>query len=117
MKRCSALKALRLARKLGQLTEQYFPGHDYKSIQVGHAALSDIGTLPVLGQEINYLNYRSVVGGQPRKPLETASFVMKDEHIFAKYRHHDAFVEKNLDEIIANLETASEERKKEWESG
>ena len=109
-----AIKTLRLAARLGQLTEKYFLGHDYRCIQVGHSGLSDISMLPTLGQEINYTNYKRISGEQGRRPLESSHFRSDNGKILARYRENEAVVEKNLDEIIKDLEKASEERKKEW---
>ena len=109
----AALKYIRLMKRMAEITEKYFPNHPWKGLQIGHNLFADFAALAMLGRDISVESIEEL-GGEFRQFLESAYFELKDGKIVVKYRDQEVEQEKDLDEIIQDLEKGSEERKKEW---
>lgn len=109
----AALKYIRLMKRMAEITEKHFPDHPWKGLQVGHNISADFSALAMLGKDISVQSIEEL-GGKFRQFLESAHFEFKEGKTMAKYRDQEVEQEKDLDEIIQDLEKASEERKKEW---
>jgi hypothetical protein len=109
----TALKYVRLMRRMAEITEKYFPGHPWKGLQIGHNLSADFAAIALLGKDISVESIERL-GGKFREFLESAYFEINGGKTVAKYRGQHTEQEKTLDEIIANLEKASEARKEEW---
>jgi ElaB/YqjD/DUF883 family membrane-anchored ribosome-binding protein len=109
----AALKYIRLMKRMAEITEKYFPDHPWKGLQIGHNLSADFAALALLGKNISVESIEEL-GGKFRQFLESAHFELKDGKIVAKYRDQEVEQEKDLDEIIQDLEKESEERKREW---
>lgn len=109
----AALKYIRLMKRMAEITGKYFPDHPWKGLQIGHNLSADFAALAMLGKDISIETIEEL-GGKFRQFLESAYFELNGGKIVAKYRDQEVEQEKDLDEIIRDLEKKSEERKKEW---
>lgn len=109
----AALRYLRLIKRMTELTEQFFPGHPWKSMYVGHAPSVDFASMAIMGKDISIRTIEEL-GGKFRDFLESARFELKDGKIIAKFRDQETEIEKDLDAVIEELKLKSADRKKEW---
>ncbi len=108
-----AIRYLRLSARMREITESHFPGHEYVNIQVGHNT-ADFSVLALMGKDISAENLKTYLHGRSRNFLESATFENKDGKIIVRYRENETEQEKDLGEIIKELEQKSEERKLAW---
>lgn len=109
----TALKHLRLMKRMVEITNKHFPGHSWKGIFVGHTPSIDFATATLLGKEISMKTIEEM-GGKLRDFLESAHFRLEGDKIIATYRNQDVTLEKDMETLIEELKAASSEREKEW---
>jgi len=108
-----ALKYIRHMKRMDEITEKYFPGRPWKSLQVTHNFSMDFAAIAILGKDISLESIREL-GGKLAQYLESVYWEINGEKIIAKYRDQEIEHKKTLDEIIESLKKASEIRKSEW---